>query len=72
MMTFRNDVMSDDVKRDNVTSLNHPCKDKPSLYGNSREFPENAIFQKGIPREFPSIPDLGNSSFGNSPPLPDT
>jgi hypothetical protein len=28
------------------------------------EFPENAIFQKGIPREFPSIPDLGNSRFG--------
>jgi len=23
---FRNDEMSDEVKRDNVTSLNHPCE----------------------------------------------
>ena len=41
----------------------------PPLYGNSEEFPENAILEKGIPEEFPSIPDLGNSRFGNSPPL---
>jgi len=26
-MAFRNDVMSDDVKRDNVTSPNHPWCD---------------------------------------------
>ena len=36
---------------------------------NSQEFPENAILEKGIPEEFQSIPDLGNSRFGNSPPL---
>ena len=47
-----------------------PCKANiPPLYGDSEEFPENAILEKGIPEEFPSIPDLGNSRFGNSPPL---
>ena len=47
-----------------------PCKlNIPPLYGNSEEFPENAILEMGIPEEFPSIPDLGNSRFGNSPPL---
>jgi hypothetical protein len=29
----------------------------------------NAILEKRIPEEFPLIPDLGNSRFGNSPPL---
>jgi hypothetical protein len=51
-------------------SKNPPCKANiPPLFGNSEEFPENAILEKGIPEEFPSIPDLGNSRFGNSPPL---
>jgi len=47
---------------------NHLCKANIlPLYGNSEEFPEGAILEKGIPDEFPSIPDLGNSRFGNSP-----
>jgi hypothetical protein len=41
------------------------------------EFPENAIYEQGIPEEFPSIPDLGNAdgndlgnADGNSSGIP--
>ena len=58
------------VNKQNHTANNPPYKANiPPLYGISEEFPENAILEKGIPEEFSSIPDLGNSRFGNSPPL---
>ena len=37
------------------------------MYGNSEEVPENAILEKGIPEEFPSIPDLGIPGLGIPP-----
>ena len=53
------------MKQYRPVNKNPPCKANiPPLYGNSEEFPENAILEKGIPEEFPSIPDLGNSRFG--------
>ena len=55
MMTFRNDVVSDDVKHDNVTSPDLPVKIE---FLPVWEFPENAIFK----REFP-----GNSHRGIPP-----
>ena len=49
-------------EQNNPVNKNPPCKaNAPPLNGNSEEFPENAILEKGIPEEFPSIPDLGNS-----------
>jgi hypothetical protein len=55
-----------------------PCKTNiPPLYGNSEEFPESAIFEKGIPEEFPSaFPRSFPSAFprsgidGNSSGIP--
>jgi len=47
--------------------------EEPPLYGNPRKFqgiPGNsqkrAVFEPGIPMGIPTIPDLGNSRFGNS------
>ena len=48
-------------------SKNPLCKRaNPPVVGIPREIPESAIFEQGIPEEFPTIPDLGNSNFGNS------